>query len=75
MFTPDDLNKAITTALAASPDIIPPGKKLALVAYGHADGSLQAAIACRVGARWQIGGEVDWHGGAVDAGASVKASW
>lgn len=74
MFTHDDLNKAITAALAV-PDIVPPGKKLALVAVGHADGSVQAAIAFRVGRAWQFGGEVDWHGGAVNAGASVKASW
>lgn len=74
MFTPDDLNKSITAALAV-PDIVPPGKKLALVAFGHADGSVQAAIAYRIGQAWQVGGEVDWHGGAVNAGASVKASW
>lgn len=75
MFTPDDLNKAISTALSSAPDIVPAGKKLALVAYGHADGSVQAAIAYRVGDHWQVGGEVDWHGGQVNAGASVKAIW
>ena len=74
MFTPDDLTKVISAAVN-TPDLIPPGKKLALVAYGHADGTVQAAIAYRVGQRWQVGGEVDWHGGEVNAGASLKASW
>lgn len=74
MFTPDDLNKAIQTALSA-PDVVPAGKKLALVVVGHADGTVQAAIASRAGSHWQMGLEVDWHGGAVNAGATVKASW
>lgn len=74
MFTPDDLNKAIQSALNV-PDAVPAGKSMVLVAYAHADGSVQAALARRIGAHWQVAGEVDWHGGKVDAGASVKASW
>lgn len=74
MFGNDDLNKAIQSALAV-PDLVPPGKKMALVAVAQADGSVKAAIAYRIGGHWQAGGEVEWHGGAVDAGVSVKASW
>lgn len=74
MFDQTDLNKAIQTALTTT-DIVPVGKKMALVAYGHPDGSVQAVIACRVGDHWQIGGDVDWHGGDVTGGAAVKASW
>ncbi len=74
MFTPDELNKSIQSALGM-PDAVPPGKSMALVAVAHADGSVQAALARRIGQRWQVAGEVEWHGGVLDAGASVKASW
>lgn len=74
MFASDDLTKAIQSALSA-PDLIPPGKKLALVAIAQADGTVKAAIAYKVGGHWQAGGEVEWHGGAIDGVAKVQASW
>lgn len=74
MFASDDLNKAIQSALN-QPDIVPPGKKLALVAVAQADGTVKAAIAYRVGGHWQAGGEVEWHGGAIEGAAKVQASW
>lgn len=74
MFASDDLNKAIQSALS-QPDIVPAGKKLALVAVAQADGSVKAAIAYRVGGHWQAGGEVEWHGGSIEGAAKVQASW
>lgn len=75
MFAADDLNKAVTNALNG-PDIqIPNGKHLAIVTVAHADGSVQAAAAFKQGDHWVFGGEVEWHGGALEAGVSAKASW
>jgi hypothetical protein len=74
VFNNEELGKAIGAALN-QPDIIPQGKKMALVAVAQADGSVKAAIAYRVGGHWQAGGEVDWHGGAIEGGVKVQASW
>lgn len=74
MFATDDLAKAVNAALS-QPDLVPAGKKLALVAVAQADGSVKAAIAYRVGGRWQAGGEVEWHGGEISGGVKLAASW
>lgn len=74
MFASDDLNKAISAALN-QPDIVPAGKKMALVAVAQTDGSIKAAVAYRVGGHWEAGGEVEWHGGDIGGGVKLAASW
>lgn len=74
-FGPDDLNKAITTALNSNQIQVPAGKKIAIVAVAHADGSVQGAAAFKQGDHWVFGGEVNIHHGAIDAGVSLSSSW
>ena len=75
MFNPDDLNKAITTALNGSQIQVPPGKKIAIMAVAHADGTVQGAAAFKQGDHWVYGGEVEIHDKQVSAGVSLTASW
>lgn len=75
MFTPDDLNKAITTALNGNQIQVPAGKKIAIMAVAHADGSVQGAAVFKQGDHWVYGGEVEIHGKDLSAGVSLSASW
>lgn len=75
MFTPDDLNKAISTALSSSQIQIPSGKKIAVMAVAHADGSVQGAAVFKQGDHWVYGGEVEIHDKKLSAGVSLSASW
>lgn len=74
MFDNVALGQAIIAALN-QPDIVPAGKKMALVAVAQTDGSIKAAVAYRVGGHWEAGGEVEWHGGDIGGGVKLAASW
>lgn len=74
MFGQDELNRTILAHLN-QPDVVPAGKKIAIVAHRHEDGTVQGAVAFRVGQHWQVGGDAEIHDGKVDVGTSVMASW
>lgn len=69
-FTADEVQAAIAHAQAA----IPEGRSGALVVVSDVDG-VRALVAKRFGDTWSVGGDVEWHGGNVQGGISVQASW
>lgn len=75
MFAPDQLAQAIRSTLNTAPDVVPTGKRAALVVAADAQGGVRAVLAERLGDHWQLGQEVEWHGGTLDAGVYIKASW
>lgn len=71
-FSPDALHHAVQAALQQNP--LPPDKHFALVATATTSG-ITAQIVQRLGDTWTWGGEVAWHGGDVEAGVNIVASW
>ena len=77
IFDEATLRQAVATALA-EPSFVPEGKRGVMVVRGHREGAtpgVQAILAVKIGDVWTVGGELVWHGGPVQAGLSVMASW
>lgn len=72
-FSPDQLTKHVSAALAT----IPEGAKGAAIAYARLDGSVGISIATRIGDSWSAGANFqrDMQAGTVSGSIVVQRTW